>query len=308
MTIMTIRMNKKMTAVLCIAFLLCCCLSGCRLALPDKGDGATGDRLIGAYITYESLDMPVMDALDDGSTVTVPADQRIFAKEKTVKKFGHKTKVYEFAGIRGIALFDPGLAKKGDYITSCPQTGDEIMEQNVAVTNSDSEKLSGTIYFASSAKDRVLFLNPVRETSDGRVYVAQGGPGCGTSSDGSVIGQAMSQTISETTTAADNNKKTSFTMTVEVTMKFANAPMEIIFKQLNDQDKIIDVTTVTANTIPKEIVKKPDTAYIIVENHGVNYKNKSETTREILNNDTDFYICKFFNKEGIAVGKSIEIK
>ena len=97
-------------------------------------------------------------------------------------------------------------------------------------------------------------------------------------------------------------------MTMEVTMKFENAPKEILFKQMNDQDRIIAVTAVTAKTIPKEIVKKPDTAYIIVENHGVNYKNKSETTREILNSDTDYYICKFFNKEGIAVGKSIAIK
>ena len=268
----------------------------------------TGDVLIGAYITYEALDIPAMDALEDDSTATVPADQRIYAKEKTVIRFGHKTKIYEFAGIRGIALFDTGLAKKGDYIASCPQTGDEIMEQNVAVTNSDSEKLSGTIYLASSAKDRVIILNPVHETADGRVYVTQGGPGCGTSGDGSVSGEAMSQTISETASTTDNNKKTSFTMTVELTTKFANAPREILFKQVNDQDRIIAVTTVTAKTIPKEIVKKPDTAYIIVENHGVNYKNKEETTREILNNDTDFYISKFFNKEGIAVGKSIEIK
>ena len=97
-------------------------------------------------------------------------------------------------------------------------------------------------------------------------------------------------------------------MTVEVNAKFANAPKEIIFKQMNDQDRIIAVTTVTAKTIPARIIKKPDTAYTIVENHGVNYKNKSETTREILNNDTDFYISKFFNKEGVAVGKSIAIK
>ena len=307
MTIMTIRMIKKLTAVLCVAFLLCGALSGCRLAVPDKGDEASGDRLIGAYITYESLDSSVPNPLDDGSTATVPVDQRIFAKEKTVKKFGHKTKIYEFAGIRGIAIFDPGLVKKGDYISSCPQTGDEIMDQNVAVTNTDSEKLSGTIYLASSAKDRIIFLNPVHETAGGRVYVTQA-PGCSTSSDGSTVGQSMSQTITETATTTDNNKKTSFTMTVEVSTKFANAPKEIVFKEMNEQDKVIAVTKVTAKTIPAVITKKPDTAYIIVENHGINYKNKEETTREILNNDTDFYICKFFNKEGIAVGKSIEIK
>ena len=307
---MTIRMTKKMTAVLCAAFLLCGGLSGCRLAVPDKEGSATGDRLIGAYITYDGLDMPDLDSISVNSTGTLTAgdlNQRIYAKKKSVVLYGHRTTEYEFPGVDGIAMFDTGAAGQGETVHSCPQSGGEMMDLNVAVTNSDSEKLSGTLYIASSTKDLILCLNPVHMTEDGRVYVTPG-TGCSASGEGIALGQTMSQTITETAAATDNNKKTSFTMTVELNEKFVNAPKEIVFKQMNGQDKIIAVTKVTAETIPAAITKKPDTAYIIVENHGISSKNISITTREILNNDTDYYISKFCNSHGVSVGKSIAIK
>ena len=57
------RKHRNLTYYLCLPVLAAAMiLGGCSLAVPDEGMVAGGDRLIGAFITWEYLDLYDMDA------------------------------------------------------------------------------------------------------------------------------------------------------------------------------------------------------------------------------------------------------
>ena len=49
--------NKVGIAAICLATILLIILSGCRLAREDAGENASEERLIGVFLTTESLDL-----------------------------------------------------------------------------------------------------------------------------------------------------------------------------------------------------------------------------------------------------------
>lgn len=287
--------NKKFLAGV-LALVMMLSLSGCTLAVEGAGgEGMVKDRLIGAFITTESLIAFDMDAyleeniedLIKGNDVkqedTMQSDERIYA---TVDKHDSiETSDWEisFGDIEGIKFFDAMWEGVGNSPFAMLTCDEEICDANTHYMSTDDSngiELSGTIYILPKAGEMgdIYYINPVYQTSDGDIYTI---PGDGNSVDGLAHGADLTITLSEETTTTKDEETESYTGGVEISFKSAYEPTEILVHQMDADNQVVKTDKYAPGKMPEKMKAEKNTAYVIVETQQKNPENPDECLREI---------------------------
>lgn len=282
-------MTKKYFALFLALALL---LSGCSLAredAPEETGTDPGDKLIGAFVTTEHLDLFDFEAylndhlneVLDGGVIegdTSAYKNRIYATK--TEEDGHTD--YVFQDLDGYPMFAPTIQQPDPletYITMCVGSGINDLKNGIHSIDDNilEQTLEGTMYLAEDAGRVQFFLNPVYQDDQGRVYLVSGQS---LSFDCSTGSSAMSAD-SEVVTTVDGVETT---QRGSVTVNFVGIPCpeEIVVLQMDADSKVLSRETYVPGQLPEEITPTEGTDYFIVETH-----NAKGVTREILGKDTE---------------------
>ena len=149
---------------------------GCTLAIPESGLDGGGDRLIGAFITSEYLDLYDMEGylndhaskLSEGETITVGKDSKYEGKLlATVDKSGGDSSSewkITFGDIQGQYILMPVYTDEyGTNVGNLCSPGISSPSLHYNITDDEEEKeISGTVYTVPDGKqDQTWYVNPV---------------------------------------------------------------------------------------------------------------------------------------------------
>ena len=269
-------MNKK-AFIACLVLVLLLNLCGCQLAKPEAGDSSKSDRLVGVFITTEYLDL--FDAeeafeeylknnagnISDGETITFDTDNQhnrvyaTFIEEPYQDEDGeyHFSNNYEFSGLEGISLATYQI-QNGEESYFASSVGDGICDVHMK-SGGEEQGISGTIWMKKNSGDVIYYMNPIYQTTDGKVYVVSGS-GLHISSD---VGGRASQKIEEKATITESGETYSYTFAVEVAVDFAEPAETVTIIQMSQKDEEISREIFQVDNLPKQFVPSADTAYII---------------------------------------------
>lgn len=336
----TDRISGRITGLLLIGMALLLC--GCSLAREERQEAFEADRLIGAYITREYLDLFEMESyLNDhagqlgGEGIVVDPSKekeyqnRIYAvfQEQDGQNMGE----YIFEGIEGIPFFMPVIKSESDQgeDVTVAQQGPEIADGHF--TSGDIIKLEGVIYY--SGKDSpVFYCNPVYQSPNGSVYMTAGTGISGQLSAGSSYSMKLSETQNasavnsqqgqegdDSSDKQDKEKEISSEVNITIQGKAAGGKCRIL--QMDEDSRIISISEISAEGVEGaeetgesgEIAGSEDsgifmieenTAYIIVESYG---EDDKEAERELFNLGEDENHISIYaqGEDGIVLKKDI---
>ena len=304
-------MNRRIAAALG-TLILAAMLGGCQLAVPDDAvEGASKDVLCGMLVTLEPLDTGMEETLE------IPADWngnmedivfpegRIYAT-RTVRG---SSADYKFDGVKGYRLFaakvqiekfEPYWATYSD--NEIQNVGTKYMSGGSQEAPTDTVQVTGTILFNVSKPVRV-YANPVYQTTKGEIYAVQGQ---GLWMDElQAAGNSGSTKLSETTTETVGDSTSSRTMEVEIKIEGANPNKRIVLKQMNAQDQAVGRTEITPDNIPETIQLQAATAYMLLEEYGVDYEGKAVVKRTLVDADEEWFNARFPGDEGLILTHTV---
>ncbi len=295
-------MNKRVYAVLA-ACILIITLSGCQLALPEKS--TQQDQLCGIFITFEPLPSPLDEMNGEMSLREFQELMQSKAKIYAVKKTSGSPSAmpdYFFEGIEGLRFMELYISdEQGGCYTSQVDPG--VDGVHISVGN-DAVELTGKLML-DIRFNRTIYANPVYLTQDGQVYMVQGdGVSYGGRTD---AGDWGSTTIEETRTQTENGEKTSRAFRLELKIVGINPLQEAVLKRMDANDSLIAQTLITQDTVPESILLEKDTAYMVVEEHRLDWEGNPVTERSLLNVNEDELICRFSAGNGIVTGSGIKL-
>lgn len=290
--------NKTGFAALA-ALMVLMLLAGCQLAVPDDEiAGGEKDTLCGVFITLEYLDAGAGETIElppnwngDMNDIVFP-ETRIYATRHEDEN-GYIN--YTFDGVEGFRFFmiQQAGADGSNYSSSVVEG--PFVDTKINVGTNDT-RLSGTIYYDAHLPRFSLYPNPVYQTSDGEVYMV---PGTGTGVESMGEGNSMTMTISETATETVDGVETSSTMEVEIKAESLNTNQKVVLKQMDENDQAISQAEITQDNIPESLSVLPDTAYMVLEEHTVDYEGKAVTKRTLVKPDEAFFNVRFTGDNGI---------
>lgn len=309
-------MNKRILFAAILFTVIC--LAGCQLA-KEEAAPQQDDRLIGAFITDEYLDLfdlkgYISDnaaSLSNGENVISAEDsakysETLWAEEKAVTLMGDNPAddaeylEYCFPGVEGIRCF---AATRVD-----PETGDEyvgidaddgISDIDAHMIDTDAEvaiELSGTVYVAPAVRGgSIFFINPVYQTPDGRVYVVSGS---GISSDAGSEGGAFSQTIEEKNDVTENGKSRQRRTKIAITIQYMQAPESIVIIEMDGEDHVL-----ARNEFSGADSFGTGAEYLIVETTAAD----GSVSRELFDRNDDWIYAFSCREDGVCIKKATEI-
>ncbi len=292
-------MRKTILAALA-ALMILTMLGGCQLAVDDDEMNPGSDRLCGVFVTLEYLDISFEEQEleipfnwnGDPNNIVFP-ETRIYAT-RTEDENGHVD--YTFDGVEGFRLFSVKTDSPDGLGSYSSSFGDDAIQDGHISVSDEEVSLSGTIYYDVHYPCSV-FPNPVYQTPDGQVYLTSG---TGISFGGERMeGISGSTSLSATTTETIDGVETSHTTEVEVKVEALNTNKKVVLKQMDSDDEIIAQTEITQDDIPESIAVQNNTAYMIMEEHCVDYENKDSVKRMLLKPDDEFLGVCFTGDNGI---------
>ena len=150
-----------------------------------------------------------------------------------------------------------------------------------------------------------VYMNPVYQSSDGRVYLTAGE---GYSSSGhDAEGAIFSTTLEETYTTKENGEEISeyFKITLHISTK--NRPEIIRIIQMDSQSIVVAKDEYHPDNLPEQMEVNPQTAYIILETEGGAQSGNPSFSRVLITN-TEYYITAYAARpDGIIEPRSIEL-
>ncbi len=296
--------------ILSLLLALCLLLGGCSLAREDDIpiSDASQDRLIGAYITREGLDLFDIEAyLNDhlsevlkGGEIqgdTSAYEGRIYA-ERTGEGWEAE---YTFPDLGGYAMFCPTFQSedlKENYTSSFVDSGiSDLKMGRVYVDDSLQEMdLEGTVYLADDLGHVIYYLNPVFQDDQGRVYLL-----AGNSMGFDLMGTATLNSSNEVTTTV-NGVETTIRGSVRVTFQGVPRPEKIVILQMDGNNDILSREEYAPGTVPEEITPLEDTAYFLVETH-----TQSDVRRELFGRDVETLTTYEAMEDGVCRSISTQL-
>lgn len=311
--------NKRILRCIICAFMVLP-LCGCSLAVSDAGDDTRGDRLIGAFITRDFLDLFDMDqylsdhasSLANGQEIELTYDSRYEGKlyAKIDKSKGNNPADWEisFGNLEGIQMFTPLWTPENEepyWGTVCTEGVCDLDINYNESDNSEEHSISGTIYIVSGKMDgnAVYYANPVYQTADGKIYTTRGH---GFSRSGeSGEGEEFSSTISGETTISENGKIKTEKSSVTVRYAVMNKPVMITFLQMDQEHQIIKEEQYRPEEVPEQLAAEKGTEYILVETEKEGLSGKKIVSREEYDysSDEDVWLSTFCVRDGGIVVK-----
>lgn len=291
-------------------------LSGCQLARQDLGTqaGASGDRLIGMFITREYLDLfdfeeyfndhkgQMMSQKETviGETESRAYEKRIYAVyQSTDETFGN----YAFEGLEGICFFNvqvPYMEDSTFVLQADPEVTDIRMNESDAGT-----EIEGTIY-CETGKNIRFYCNPVYQTPKGEVYLLAGTGISGELTDGA----SFSQRMDENRTTNKNGEASSESYAVSITICGRDAYDRHAIVQMNEQDQKLGETVYSAEDVPDSITVLDDAAYLLCTSYQTGGDGTEKVSRQVVElsgqeNDFSLFVP---GEGGITVQKQILAK
>ncbi|RRD93529.1 hypothetical protein EII17_12400 [Clostridiales bacterium COT073_COT-073] len=267
-------MNRKYGLILMIIGCLLG-LSACQLARPEKGESA-GDQLIGVYISYDHISQAEEVKINAAGQITIEVDDeksRLYAiKTEEIKETedGQKYINYDFhfpeiAGIKMLAtvLNDPLNHKARQIFVVKDQAVTEVnMEIKGEREKNEFVHLKGIVYQDADLEGKMLFVNPVFQTADGRVYLRSG-------KGFAVYGDKLSGNFRQTTTLRntavvdDGNEKKEQETVIEMTIVLEKPDEEIVIIQMDKNNEIIDRQNYSVQQMSDKFWPKPEAEYLL---------------------------------------------
>lgn len=300
-------------------------LGGCTLANPDAGAKESEDRLIGAFITSEYLDLYDMDRyLNDhasqvinGDSITVGRGSKYEGKlVATVDK-----EAGESASQWKISFGDT----EGEYILlplTRDEEGNETAENicsagisapylNYSVADGgDSREISGTVYEIADGKgDSTYYVNPVYQSENGEIYALTGNGYSNGSSDSEE--NTMSATLTAENTFTENGKSRKEVDKVTVQFAFMYRPVDTIVYQMNAANQILKKVIYDPTSVPDTIKPENGAAYILVETRKKDPSGKLVSSRTLLDlkEEEDQYLEIWYPLEnGLISRKDVKVQ
>lgn len=277
-------------------------LTGCSLAKEEVKSEKSQDRLIGALITQEYLDLFDLDAyLDDHAEKLVEnkdlmvedSDQyedRIYAKIDKHDSQDPSEWEVSFPGIEGIRFFSPLWSDQNGESYHTTEYDEEICdaESNYNIENDhENLELSGSVYFLTDKeKDGIsYYVNPVYQTEDGKIYVISGQGS--TTSGASEEGETTTLTLTDQVTLTENQKSKIEGVTVKVTGILVKKPTKITLYQMNQDHQVITSNSYTPGKLPEKLTAEKDTAYFLIETQQMDQDGRTSIQRELYEQKED---------------------
>ncbi|HHU91095.1 MAG TPA: hypothetical protein GXZ22_08595 [Clostridiaceae bacterium] len=313
-------MIKKILATFLAVFILFS-ITGCQLAIEDKGEIKSKDRLIGVFVTEEHLDLFDMEEffkdnahkLFNGSSTNMDYNNKKYQKrlyatlvtQLLTSQDGDtfETKEYVFEGVDGISYFAatvPATENEISYITS--GSDDAISDGHIGIIESDNEDkitLEGTIYVSAARAGKIHHFNPVYQSPGGSVYALSGNSAMlgGLQDEGSIF----STTLDETTTVTENGKSKSVSNSVKISIATLLPPEKITVLQMDKDSNIISRMEYSPGKLPDTITPADNTEYIIAESHSFNLEGKAAVSRSIYDRKAETLDTFYCRDDGICV-------
>lgn len=300
-------------------------LSGCTLALPDAGTQEGGDRLIGAFVTSEHLDLYDMESyLNDhasqvmsGDSITVGSGSKYEGKlvatvDKEAGESASQWKI-SFGDIEGEYILMPlnRDEEENETVENLCSAGISDPHLNYSVTDEgNSREISGTIYEVADGKEEsVYYVNPVYQREDGEIYALTGNGY--SNGNGDSEGNSMAATLTAESSFTENGKKQK--ETDKVTVQFASMyrPVDTIIYQMNATSQVLKKVIYTPASVPDFVRPENGTSYILVETRKETPSGELVSSRTLLDlkEDEEQHLETWYPLEnGLVCRKDVEIQ
>ena len=287
---------KKCAILITVAMMFA--LSGCQLA--SEQESASGDQLVGVYITTEYLDLMDMDAyLNDhlnevangGNIVVEEGDARAYQERVYAVDVSEDPQHpdYRFPGIKGVPVYSvPVPEPDGDGYCWTPGRAPEVWQYNAytAKDGMDDVVITAELYVSADEAHHEFYANPMYRTAEGEVYLVGS---TGISGDMGEAGTSMSQTVEETNTMTINGETTQQRCEVKVTITSVYPVEKTVLIQMDGNNRVIASQEFLPGQVPAEFTPKENTAYLVVETHRQSKSGDQTVDRELFDReDTSF--------------------
>lgn len=302
-------------------------LSGCSLARADAAETEETDRLIGALVTTEYLDLFDMesylrdnaDQLVDGEEITLEGDSsyegrlyatlttRTYTDEATGESWEEEE--YVFDTVTGWAFLSPALTDDEGERIGYALGGDDVFSDSHADISStddgDSLSMEVTLYVVADGEERSYYVNPVYQSNTGEVY-AVSGDGFMTGASGATEGEIWSVTLDETTTTTTDGQSQTDQVSVTIHLAGLYSPQEIVLLQMDADSNILMRTAYTPGTLPETLELDSSCAYLLVETHKTDDAGQTLVSRELVTPEEDT-LSAFYEEDGVCVRQWTEL-
>ena len=310
-------MIKKIAAALIGMGLLLGC-AGCQLALPEEADAAATepDRLIGAYVTREYIDLFDMESYlannigSIGSDMVVSAEDaqaytgRLWAEPVPGEDGLPEDWVFP---VEGMGLYLPYTEDlSGTYIGSHIDPG--VVSAGTHVTSTDDGdwiELDFTLY-SVAGKDIEFYCNPVYQTPEGDVYLTSGNGMLLNSqleAQDSVFAVTLSEDRSQT---ADGQTTSASGSTVTFHAGVMLPPERIELIQLDGDSRELRRDGYDPDAMPDSVTLDPACESVLVQTHRRGADGEAAVTRELveLTGENDLVTTFTARDDGICVPRT----
>lgn len=297
-------MRKRiLISILMIAMLL----SGCQLAKEDAGEQQSHDRLIGVFITKKHLELFDFEAyFNDHANELIPGGENVIENTD-----GYNQRIYanmenggcEFEGLEGILFasyaFDNGISKgyrnaPGNHVSG-QVTWDET-ESGITLT------MDGTIYISDKIEYVQYFYNPVRQDSEGRVYLTAGTGLSSNVTEGS--GMKNWHDLSDEYTITVNGETQSYRADIRIGVEAIVLPEQYTFYYMSENHLELGREVFAPEEVPQEIRPVDGAAYILVEESSHRKDSTERSFRTIYSRGQDEVLDIYIPGEDYVCTKS----
>lgn len=299
-------------------------LGGCSLAVPEAGTEHGSDRLIGAFITQEYLDLYDMDSFFQDH-----AGQLVNGKQFSGADLsGYQRKLYaaidkngslspsdwdvSFPGVEGIRFFSPLWTDENGENYRADVYDSRISEKDIAYNvfdNGESVDLSGTLYVVPGAYGEfAYYLNPVYQTPEGEIYLVSGQGSSARIVDEVSEGEQSSLTYEVKENTEDGNAETE-NVTVAVKLAVMYKPVKITFCQMDAGHKMLQEKAYDPKEVPDQLHVQEGTAYILAETEKESPSGKKVVSRAVCENREGEVLESFYEAEhGVVIKRETEVE
>lgn len=285
--------------------------------LADKNASmAAEDRLVGAFITTEHLDLfdfdsyfaeneaEILSGSEISASDTAAYEGRLYAK---LVDQSPDMKDYIFEGVEGIRLFVADMTlENGETVNAV--FGDSISEgksECFVTDNGTSNVLEGTLYFAAGDDSPVYYINPVYQSSDGRIYAVTGSGG---SFSGDCEGARYSQELKAEYSHTVDGETMKDSIRVKVNIALMNPPEKTVLLQFDAKGNLLERAEYAPDETPDSLSPNKDTAFIMTESHSKSLDGMEDVTRALFQ-PTDETLKSFYCQEnGLCVERDTHLE
>lgn len=299
-------MKKRLFALVLAAVML---LSGCSLAVGEGGNSGADGQLVGVFLTISQQNgmTDVWDAelagMEPLHRLESQGQKLMATRQETADAIAPHTWVFpEGLGLLHANYYVPAEGENVGFWSVC---GDAEFSDSWSYIGSDDDgthvALETTLYIAGDAADLIVYIHPVYQMADGRLYAQ----GTGEAGYHAVSMYDCSKTISQELPVrlADGTKTTGGEVTL--TFKQAVLPQRYAIVEMDEHNQVLRTTEYTPEQMPETFAPGGDAAYLILESRGAD-----TITRTVYSpDDTDQTMDTFYpGRYGICIKGYTHIK